>query len=135
MSVPRHPSNDWFDYALILAFIGLLWWALTAMPRPKAAGLEPLASRQFVSVGVLQPEPWRPHDPQHRQPPEGWFCTNDPRGAKDHQCSCEHKCVPNQPDPETGEVTPGNHVEENAKCSVFCHPKNCACPVKGCEST
>lgn len=138
MSTPHHPSTDWFGYSLILLFLALLWWAFATAPRARAATLDPLPSRQFVSAGVLAQggRGWTPHDPQHREPPEGWFCTNDPRGAKDHQCSCEHKCVPNQPDPETGEpAQPGNHVEENAKCSVFCHPKHCACDVKGCQST
>lgn len=125
--------------------LSLSLWFLVALSAYQTGqvlrGPKYLPSRQFVSIGALAQGPWQPHDPQHREPPEGWFCTNPGPGVpKDHECDCKHKCVKNEDytDPETGEVTPatpGMHVEENVKCAVYCHPKRCACAVIGCQST
>lgn len=153
-------NDDWTPDPINLLEIGLgiflvgvflvLFWLMQVLTSAQTLlPAVPIPSVAFGMPGLTSPsgmqtDPWRPHDPQHREPPAGWQCSNDKRAPKDHQCDCRHECKDNEPTvscDETGEncvttpAVPGKHVVENAKCSVYCHPKSCACDVVGCGAT
>lgn len=71
-------------------------------------------------------EPY-PGQSEHREPPEGWVCSNHPNAPKDHKCGCNPECTKN----DDGTMT----IQEDVKCTVYCwKEKHCACAHQ-CQST
>jgi len=93
-------------------------------------------SALFVIFGLAllafvqqEPGPWQPHDPEHREPPPGWFCSHDAVDPA-HVCNCQRTCK--EPDETVDPSEDGPPVNEDFSCSVYCHMKHCHCPIKGC---
>jgi len=57
-------------------------------------------------------------NPDHREPPPGWFCSHS--GTGDHKCACKR-----MGDPATSCET----VTEEAACKSYCFKDHCKCPV------
>lgn len=57
-------------------------------------------------------------NPDHREPPPGWFCS--PTGAGDHKCSCKRMGDPS---------TSCEQVTEESTCKVWCFKSHCRCPI------
>src|SRR4026208_487203 len=92
--------------------------AATMAPVANLHCLMPIAAAQ----GIPAPPPG---NPGHPEPAPGVTCkrAGDPGVDADHACECHRQCKPNVD--ENGEVVPGEHVEENSKCRVYCYKSHC----------
>lgn len=75
-------------------------------------------------VMAMQQEPGQ-GNPDHREPPPGWTCNVE----GEHKCSCHRECVDEVGE---GETEPHTIVREDPKCSSYCYPKHCNCPLTNC---
>ncbi len=57
-------------------------------------------------------------NPDHREPPPGWFCS--PAGTGDHKCSCQRMGDPHDS---------CESVTESPACKVYCFKDHCRCPI------
>jgi hypothetical protein len=59
-----------------------------------------------------------PGNPDHKEPPPGWFCSAT--GIGDHRCACKRMGDP---------MTSCEDVTEDAVCKVYCFKYACKCPI------
>ena len=77
-----------------------------------------------TTVPQTPPREAYPGQSQHQKPPENFYCSPT---AKDqaHKCECKRMSQATEND-QVCEETP---VLEDRKCTVWCHPLHCLCPV------
>ena len=72
----------------------------------------------FVLGALLQQPP--DGNPEHRQPPDGWYCSHDAKEAA-KRCSC-HRV-------DTSPHCEGLPTEQPA-CRSWCYREHCLCPIR-----
>jgi len=119
----------------ILAYVfgSLLTMGVFVITSGVMAPLQHLQCMLDTSVHAAGAQMPPPGNPGHPEPPFGQSCVHEgmPGADEGHVCACHRECKPNLDD--EGEVTAGEHVQEDAKCRAFCHPKHCNCPIDNCE--
>lgn len=83
-----------------------------------------LASLLFLALAQVQGPP--PGNPDHQQPPDGWYCRNFKNDPPSHKCECQRECHLN-PD---GTIT---EVEDRVKCRSNCFRDHCHCLSDSCD--
>lgn len=125
--------------ALLLAIAALALSTLGPVDlHPHCDRLAPLGyAVAMAAQDPLGPPPPAPGNPGHEEPAPGSHCARagDPGVDAAHACACHHTCKPNTETDEDGNVTtvPGEHLEENAQCRVYCFKNACRCPPENCE--
>jgi hypothetical protein len=71
-----------------------------------------------------------PGNPGHKEPAPGEHCVHDASDPA-HNCTCHRECKQNTD--EDGNLVEGAHVQEDAKCRVYCFKDHCHCPVENCD--
>lgn len=82
-----------------------------------------------VQVPTSPPPPEAyPGQRDHAKPPEGFYCSPQGKDAA-HKCACKRMAQRMEGDPKDCCSGP---VQEDPKCTVYCHMNHCLCPV-GCD--
>jgi hypothetical protein len=87
--------------------------------------VKPFLPFLFAILFLQGPPEAYPGQRDHAEPPKGFFCSPTAKDAA-HKCACKRMTMAT-PDDTHCEQTP---VEEDAKCTVYCHADHCRCPVK-----
>jgi hypothetical protein len=66
-----------------------------------------------------------PGNPDHKEPPAGWWCRNYFNDPPAHKCECERMCKIN---------TDGTiEATEDPKCRAYCFKSFCRCVSESCD--
>lgn len=66
-----------------------------------------------------------PGNPDHKQPPAGWYCQNYAKTPPAHRCECDRKC----------ELQKDGSIKEteDSKCRAWCFRSYCRCVSDSCD--
>ena len=93
--------------------------------------LSVLVGALFVQAPAKPPKEAYPGQSEHAKPPDDFFCTPAAKDAA-HRCACKRMATLTEDEAKAKvcctEIPP-ERVQEDAKCTVFCHKDHCQCPV------
>lgn len=101
---------------------------LIVLPAPASVAVIGVPNHCLLAAHAQVPEPG---NPGHKEPPPGEACTHDATDPA-HNCACHRECVPDL-DEDGNPINERQHVQEDAKCRVFCFANHCHCPIRGCD--
>ncbi|HUK35050.1 MAG TPA: hypothetical protein VLV86_14120 [Vicinamibacterales bacterium] len=101
----------------------------SAVPSRPLAHLEKMGPHCLMLYAQESELP-APGNPGHKEPAPGEHCVHDASDAA-HNCACHRECKQNTD--EDGNLVDGAHVQEDAKCRVYCFKDHCHCPVENCD--
>ena len=88
----------------------------------------------FMGAHCLMAAAQHQGNPNHQEPPPGWFCTpsgwvKDGRQTPEDPCTCHRECM----DYEDEDGHKQTQVREDAQCWSYCFKNSCGCEIHNCD--